>query len=54
MLVAYSTGLIPCLSLSYHLLSNILAEYVMCSHLLYQHLSEQDQFEDFSEDIQDF
>ena len=32
---------------------NLLAEYVMCSHLLYQHCSEQDQFEDFPEDIQD-
>ena len=37
MLTAYSTNLISC-----HLLSNILAGYIMCSHLLYQQCSEQD------------
>ena len=54
MLTAYSASLIPCLNLSCHLFSNILAEYVICSYLLYQHCSEQDKFEDFQEDIQDF
>ena len=37
MLTAYSAKLISC-----HLLSNILAGYIMCSHLLYQQCSEQD------------
>ena len=37
MLTAYSANLISC-----HLLSKIFAEYIMCSHLLYQQCSEQD------------
>ena len=33
---------------------NILSEYDMCSPLLLPHYSEQGQFEEYLEDIQDF